>query len=376
MEKQNFVKIYRKGGFFMYKIDELITEVHSTEAIELPSGLKEEQRERIEKQVFMSMKSRRYFPMKKRTIVMLAAVLVLVLGLTSFAAKQNEWDIVLAEFMGMKEKDIHQLEGGEVIIDKTIISECIDYANTSRGEKKKVSITQITSVGDKNSAYLQVNTDYVLPEKFDESTDYILPENSSLNITYKNIFGNQEVRTFGSVFASFYEKGKLGFLISIEGCEEINRCNVELKIENLYWHHDLGKYEENSENETKQLLCKGVWETNWTYSYKSNVRTKHLIKKIETEEGQIYLTKIEVSPISIRLEAVRNPKDRSKSWTMGMLEEITYDDGTSIDVKGFSTGGIKNGIVIESFVNIHCLGKVLRPESVECVKVCGQNVDM
>ena len=98
--------------------------------------------------------------------------MVLTLGVTVFAAKQNEWDITLTNFMGLNESDILQLEGGEVIIDKVVTSTWVDYAEDEKGEEKQISITGITSIGDKNSAYLRVNTDYELPESFDEKTDY------------------------------------------------------------------------------------------------------------------------------------------------------------------------------------------------------------
>ena len=100
------------------------------------------------------------------------------------------------------------------------------------------------------------------------------------------------------------------------------------------------------------------------------------MKQIQTKEGEIILTKIEISPISIRIEAIRNPKDRKLPWTTGMLEKIYYRDGTMIPIETLNSGGLGNGIFIDEFLNVYYLGEVLKPEEITCLKVCGQNVDI
>jgi len=309
-------------------------------------------------------------------MVVLVASLVLIFGLTAFAAKENEWDITLINFMGLNSSDVLQLEGGEVVINERTTSRWIDYSRNEKGEGKELSITEITSIGDRNSAYIRVKTDYEIPDDFNKKTDYILPENSKINVTLKNMLGDKEFCSYASEFTAIYEEGKLGFLISIENCKNLNKCDVVLKIENLYWYHDLGQYEENDKHEPEELLAEGTWETSWRYSYKSNVKTIRKMKRIETKEGEIFITKIEISPISIRIEAIRNPKDRKLSWTTDMLEEICYRDGTTIPIETSATGGLGNGIFIDEFVDVYYFGEVLKPEGITCLKVCGQNVDI
>lgn len=370
----------------MYKLDEMITEIRTAEVIEISEELSESQKKTIEAKVFEKMnildggcEMKEYkikrFPRRKSLAVMVA-VLVLTLGFTVFAAKQNEWDITLINFMGLNEAHVLQLEGGEVVIDKTITSTWEDYAQNLKGEEVQISITKITSIGDKNSAYLRINTDYELPADFDEKTDYILPENHRIDIVHKNKLGREEIRTFASTYMSIYEEGKLGFLVSIEGCENLNTCNVAMCIEDLYWYHDLGQYEETEDSEPKELLAAGKWETKWKYSYKSNVKKVRTLKRFETNEGNIFLTEIEISPISIRMEAVRSPKDCHMPWTTEMLEEIQYEDGKVIPVNNGMTGGLRDGIYIEQFVNVYSFGEVLRPEEIKSLKVCGNDVDI
>lgn len=371
----------------MYKIDELITEIQSDEVVEIPGELSEQQKKLIEKKVLEKMRGCeesktliRYksgkFPKRRKKIAILVASFVLMFGVTVFATKENEWDIALRNFMGLNHSDVLQLDGGEVVINERTTSEWIDYSRNKRGKKKELSITEITSVGDQNSAYIHLKTDYEIPDHFDEKTDYILPENSGINVTFENMLGNKEFCSYASEFTAVYEEGKLGFLISIENCENLNKCDVALKIENLYWYHDLGQHEENDNHEPEELLAEGTWETSWRYSYKSNVKTIRQIKRIETEEGNIYLTKIEISPISIRIEAIRNPKDRKLPWTTNMLEEICYRDGTTIPIETSATGGLSNGIFIDEFVDAYYFGEVLEPEEITCLKVCGKNVDI
>lgn len=378
MGRKDFVEICRKGEFIMYKMDELIREIHTNEVLDIQGELTKEQQDRIADRIFMQIdqQKKRSFPKSKRHVVLLVAVLILVFGITAFAAKQNEWDIVLSNFMGLNDPSALQLDGGEVVIDKKITSSCTDYANNSAGERKNISITGITSIGDRNSAYLRINTDYDLPQDFDETTDYILPENSKVDITYRNVFGHNEIRSFGSVFTSFYENGKLGFLVSIENCEELNKCDVSIKIENLYWYHDLGMYEETQESEPEELLCEGVWETNWRYSYKANVRTCYLFRKVESEDGDYYLRKVEISPISIRLEAIRNPKDREREWKEELLDGICYTNGNEIRINRVSSAGMKNGIFRDEFVKIEELGEILIPEEISHLVVSGEKVDL
>lgn len=362
----------------MYKIDELVTEIYADEVIEISGDLTEQQKKLIETKVLKEIETNKFrrFPRRRKSMILLVASLVLILSLTVFATKKQEWDIALMNFMGLNSTDILQLEGGEVIINEKITSEWVNYSQNAKGEKKEFSITRITSIGDRNSAYLKINTDYELPKEFDEKTDYILPGNSAVDITYEKLFGNKEFCSYASEFKAAYEAGKLGFLISIENCENLNKCNVSLKIEDLYWYHDLGQYEETEDTESEELLAKGKWETNWKYSYKSNVKTIYKMKWIETTEGKIFLTKIEISPISIRIEAIRNPKDRKLPWTTELLEQILYKDGTKVSVETISTGGLGNGIFIDEFVDVYYLGEVLKPEEIKCLKICGQNVDI
>ena len=143
----------------MYKIDELITEIYADETLDIPGELSTEQKGKIETKVLENINRRKSFSYRKRSVVLLVATLVLTLGLTVFAAKKNEWDIVLIQFMGLSESDQLQLEGGEVVINKRTTSTWVDYAQNPAGKEKAISITGITSIGDRNSAYLKVSTD-------------------------------------------------------------------------------------------------------------------------------------------------------------------------------------------------------------------------
>ncbi len=349
----------------MYKIDELITEIKDNEIREIPGELTAGARERIALTVLNEVEKtpviHKQFPRKKRHIVLLVAAMLMLLGVTAFAVKEKEWDIAIINYMGLNESDIYQLASGEVIINE--IPKPI-------GEEG-IGIREITSLGDDNCAYIRINTNLKLPEGFDEKTDYILPENDELNIFYKNIWGHEVSRPYGMSLMGIYEDGMIGFLMSIENCKNLNRCHVSFKMEDLYWYHDRKNPDKSEE---KELLCAGIWETEWTYSYRSNVKTDYRFTHVEGE-AEYFLTKIQVSPISVRLEAVRDIKFRNEEWDEKLLSEIHYKNGECILVE-HSSAGIKNGIFIEEFFGMEVLGEVLDCEEIDYFIICGQRVDM
>ena len=69
MANISFVEIYRKGGFIMRRIDELITEIHTNEIVDIPGELTKEQMSRIEERIIYRRKGNSF---RKRTVFLLA----------------------------------------------------------------------------------------------------------------------------------------------------------------------------------------------------------------------------------------------------------------------------------------------------------------
>lgn len=361
----------------MNKIDNLINVIYEDEVLEIDGELSASQTERIEQQIFLTLENNSsviHFPKRKRKIAVLVAALIALLSFTSFAMDKQEWDISLINFMGLNSSDHLQLEGGEVTINESKTFPCVDYSDKVSGTPTEFSITSITSIGDRNSAYIRVHTNYQLPANFNPKTDYILPENHRLDITHKNAVGQEKPSSFGSVFTGIYEDGKLGFLISIENCEDLNKSHVRLSLENLYWYHDLDTSENNSTKandliKPEELLCEVTGDIEWKYSYKSNTETYRMLKRISSDNGEYFITKIEISPISIRLEAIRNPKDRDTEWNGEILEKIVYKDGTSFVFDEFSGAGLSNGYLMDVFWRAEEMGEIFTLKEIDYVVI-------
>ena len=221
-----------------------------------------------------------------------------------------------------------------------------------------------SSIGDKNEVYIRIETDYELPEDFDVETDYILPEDYHLSVS-PNKSG------YGSTFTYFVEDNKLGFLLEISNCQDINKAEISLSMGNLYWHHDLHGAETA---ETEELLCEGTWDLNWSYHYKTGTETRHMLQAFQSGGVTYYLTKVEVSPISIRLEAFRMPRDRKKALPDIHLEEIHFSDGRVLQLDGVSGGGMRDGMFAECYIGIEKLGDGIDPKTVEMLVIEGEKI--
>lgn len=374
----------------MNRIDCLIREIQKHEEVVLDEGLERDALMRVEESVLRvvreeqvrkkkraenennnatnnefskhKVESRRI--RKRRLFFILAAVFVMVLGLTVYAAKENEWDIALIKFMGISNANTLQLESGIVEINQSCKSKCVDYGYEESGKETEIEMTATTSIGDKNEVYIRIETDYVLPEDFNPETDYVLPENDSLRI-------EPNKNGFASTFTYFEEDNKLGFLMSISNCEDINTAEITLRMDNLYLYHDLGNVEAKQE---KELLCEGTWELNWKYQYQSNTKTRYMLRPFQADGITYYLTKVEVSPISIRMEAFRMPWNRDKAHSDAWLEEIYFSDGTAWQIDDMSGSGMRNGMFAENYVGVEVLGDAIEPKKVEKLVICGEEI--
>ena len=352
----------------MNNIDMLIKEIQSHEVVGIEDGLSKAERERIEKRVLADIAEEGSTTRKKKKpkrwfVVALAAVLVLGLGVSAYAAKEKEWDIALINFMGLSGADTLQLENGMVEIKQGQKSLCVDYGSVETGEEKEIEMQAVTSIGDKNEVYVRIETDYVLPGDFNPKTDYIMPEDYNLSVS-SNKSG------YGSTFTYFAEDNRLGFLMAISNCQDVNTAEISVILKDLYLYHDL----QGDSPKEKELLCEGSSELNWTYHYESHTKTKHMFRAMEVDGITYYLTKVEVSPLSVRVEAFRMPWNREEEYVDLKVEEIHFKDGTVMEVADFSGSGVKNGMWFETYVGAEKLGQVLDPKQVSALVVEGTEI--
>lgn len=353
----------------MNSVDCLIHDIQKNEVVELDESLSKLARERIEEKILQNVLSEGTAKCKRKRLktkwtIVLAAVLVLTLSFSVVAAREMEWDIALVNFMGLSNANTLQLANGMVEINQGKKSLCVDYANVKNGEPKEVEMWAASSIGDKNEVYVRIETDYVLPMDFNPETDYILPKDYSLSVA-PNKSG------FGSVFTYFTEDNRLGFLLEISNCQDVNKADVSLFMKDLYLYHDL---QEGNVIEEKELLCEGSWELNWSYHYESHTKTKHMLHPIQIDGITYYLTKVEVSPISVRVEAVRMPWYRDEEYADIRLEKIHFEDETILHIEDLSGGGVQNGMLFESYIGAKELGQVMEPKQVKMLVIEGEEI--
>lgn len=355
----------------MNRVDELIHDIQVHELMEIDGDLSVDSRKRIEDLVIHTVQTERCKTVKskpaKRLIIWgLAAVLTLALGLTVMAAGEREWDIALINFMGLSDANTMQLDSGMVEINQAQTSSCTDYQEVETGEIREVTMTAVSSIGDKNEVYVRIETDYELPEGFDEETDYILPDDFEIGIHPNPGYGAQ--------FTSFAENNKLGFLLEISNCKDVNKADISVFMKDLYWYHDLNAKDED-EVKPKELLCQGEWQLKWKYHYKSNTKIKRFLSKEFEADGCTYkLTKVEISPISIRLEACRSKADSKKDHSDMWLQEIHFTDGRILKVEDTGGSGMRNGIYAHSYIGARELGENINPKEVKSLIIGGEEI--
>jgi len=355
----------------MNSIDELIHDIRVHELVEIDGDLSVDSRKRIEDLVIHTVqteggKTVKSKPVKRLIIWGLAAVLTLALGLTVMAAGEREWDIALVNFMGLSDANTLQLASGMVEINQAQTVLCTDYQKVESGESKEVTMTAVSSIGDKNEVYVRIETDYDIPDGFNEETDYILPDDFRLEISPNKGYGAQ--------FTSFVEDNKLGFLFEISNCKDVNKAEIALFMKDLYWYHDLNAKDED-EVKPKELVCQGEWQLKWKYHYKSNTKIKRFLNKSFEADGCTYkLTKVEISPISIRLEAYRSNRDRDRAHSDMWLQEIRFTDGRILKVEDAGGSGMHNGIFAHSYIGAKELGETIDPKEVESLVIGGKEI--
>ena len=368
------------------RLDDLIHEIYETEAPDLPGFIDKEQQKRIEARIMAGINELEGKEMKKvgkrRFVVLgLAAVLLMGLCFSVFAGSNPDWDVEIIKFMGLDESDTFQLESGEVKIQVYDRCEAVEYesgksegeAGSSQNEtlqktkKREIKVMAVSSIGDRNSACIRIETDYDFPEGFKEETDYILPDNYSINVTDKK----GKFLEHGSTLGYVNLDGKLGYMLYITGCEGINKAKISIKFKDFYLHHDLGLEEGDREEE---LLLEGSWELDWRYAYKSNTKRYKMLKSIEMDGDHLMITKIDVSPLSVQIKGFRMPWERKYGHVEFTIDRIVYKDGTSLEVGGWSSAGNRDGIFIDIFLGTEEMGTTIDVEQIESIVIGGNKI--
>lgn len=355
-----------KGGFSMNRIDELWNEIEEKEIVEIKSTIDQEKQKRVEAMILSAIQgentksenvsgklaNQNKSKFSKKKLAALLFVAVFILGMTVYAAEKKEWDIAIVNYMGISDADTVQLEDGVVEIGTT-------------SQSNGITMKAVTSVGDKNSAYIRIDTDYKLPEDFSEKTDYILPDGWHIAITNKTNSNTD----YGATINYFNHDGYLSFMMYLSNCDDINKKYVRIDLSDLYIYHDLHA-SEGRQIDHGTLLLKGTWALSWKYNYRSNIKTWYPLKKVVSNHDTCLVTQIEISPISIRAEAIKNPKTGKTETSRLLIRKVTMKDGNTIKFDATSiSGGCENNLFLNGYRDIIEMKKAIDPSQVYSVTI-------
>ena len=319
-------------------------------------------------------KTRRNMNPKKLVVVLLAAALVLALGVMAVsAAVRHDWDRAILDFMGIRDADTTQLEDGTVLIGE---SDTCSGRDLLTGEQKEITFIASSSIGDKNAAYIRIDTDYEVPEDFDPETDYFMTEDFDLEVTTNYLQGALDR---SSVLESQVENGKLFFLLEISGTKNIDRSKVVLNFENLYYYHDLGMGDKD-DAPPKELVFRGSWNLEWKFDYRTVTKKAKMHEKVQVGEAAGYLTTVEITPLGIRIEG----RIAFDSWDVPTgkleamkIEKITLKDGRAIAITETDSWGTSRGTYgykFRGYYGVGVLGEQLNPDEVESITTDGKEI--
>ena len=321
-------------------------------------------------------KTRRNMNPKKLVVVLLAAALVLALGVMAVsAAVRHDWDRAILDFMGIRDADTTQLEDGTVLIGE---SDTCSGRDLLTGEQKEITFIASSSIGDKNAAYIRIDTDYEVPEDFDPETDYFMTEDFDLEVTTNYLQGALDR---SSVLESQVENGKLFFLLEISGTKNIDRSKVVLTFENLYYYHDLGMGDKD-DAPPKELVFRGSWNLEWKFDYRTVTKKAKMHEKVQVGEAAAYLTTVEITPLGIRIEG----RIAFDSWDVPTgkleamkIEKITLKDGRAIEITETDSWGTSRGTYgykFRGYYGVGVLGEPLNPDEVESITTDGKEIKL
>lgn len=363
----------------MINIEDLIKDIRTDETENLTSdfGMDEKKMEknlqmRIEQQVLQAVipgGRRKKSGKRKWMFLLLAATLMIGSALTATAAVKNDWDVALVNFMGLSDADTVQLPDGKVELKAS--SKAFVSDHKKKAAQRNVTMRAVTSIGDKNSAYIRIDTDYQVPDDYNEKTDYILPEDMEIDIRQKRSKVNGD---HASTWTGAVENGKLYLLLAISDCEKLNKSRIHINIKNLILYHD----GDGMEHQKEERICDGVWDLEWKYAYCSNVRSLHPMKYLILDGENSCLTKLEVSPISIRASGIRIRKIKDDYNMDRMMEdlkinEIRFTDGSSMKNISVSSAGCKNGITWNAYWGLDALkGTSVDVRTIQSIKIANQ----
>lgn len=277
------------------------------------------------------------------TFILIAALFV-TLVMTASAASKGDWDVAIANFMGISNADTEQLRDGTVQINSSSVC--------SNGDES-IKITAAYSVGDSSSACIRFDTNYTVPSDFDTEKEYYCTGDFDIDICKRK---NGTSLDYSAVLSSETEDGKLYFLLMTSDVDNLNKDYIDITFTDLYRY--------NRETEENEKIFEGTWSFSWKYSYRSQTVKKNIGKIINLNGTKCLITSVKISPLEVKVYGIAFGKGCEMS-----IERINFNDGHSISPESNSGSGTRNSFWIESYCDSTELGEVIDPNNVYSITV-------
>lgn len=294
----------------------------------------------------------------------------LILTACTYGAGQLDLDVALANHIGIKTEESAKLGGGLVEINE---SRTIAAVNGLTGETEDVTLTVTESVGDKNNAYIKVETNIKLPEgctqnSDDENPDYVTFNSISVNPEMGH--GSDSNFRYANVLVD--EDGYVYMIVGINQ-EHINKRKVDLSFQDLVYVNGRN----GNGDPIINTVYSGVWNFSWKYCYTSDTIK---IRKNETitYHGLDYQIKtIELTPLGIILSGncSGDPGD-----DLLVIESVSIGDTTyPIENWGFSKN-VKDSVFgkneFTSTCSIEGSGTLIDMKEISKITVGGVEIEL
>ena len=387
-------------------VDDILNQICEDEVLPLGGGMSKEQRSRIEERVFAVLRTEEGFAkkgekedktmnntpithekikkkrIKKRMIFVLAAAIIATLGITA-GATEGVWNFDLVAFSNISTKNIDALDGSQAEIGATTTATLLDYSRNPEGEEVDITFTITDSFGDKQQQFLEITTDYPVPEDFDSAKDQIVLKNWNCDV-------GVDLSGGGSGEDNIIARdGVLVLQIYIrEDVRALNEAQMTLNLEDMYYCKDApvnGAGELSADFRDGNLLLEGAWTINWTNDYEVDERISHPEQIVTFGGVEIQVDEVVVSTLGVRwtghvvkgelqeteMDAIMN--DLAVDTARGEVDPviISMKDGAIIELGHSASIGVDANGTVDYYASVTDSDNVLDPENVESITVHG-----
>lgn len=258
--------------------------------------------------------------------VVLFAVVMMILSVSSVFAVSKGWDVEIAKAFGVSTM-MKDLEDGYVNIG----------ASDTQGG---ITVNVNQAIGDDTSQWIQIDTNIDFEEDETNSVDY-LPEKTILQVS--NLVGTAEIDG-GFSMQCFNHHGKVSYWLFPTGYKGINKARLKLTISGI----KRTVTDENGKIIVEKSIDDSTFEMRWKNVYDTHVRAFDLDEEVkckldeDDQDGdrlvECKLTKVKLTPITLYMEGTTDDESIAKDYLGGLAPQVNKVKLTDDSIVEFDNG--------------------------------------